>query len=208
MLPMLLLITALPLAGLYLLPYDDGGLRAFFAATDDCASPCWQGITPGETTIDEVNAIMAAHPWIDALIGFDWWWSDAAPPFVDAEYARGAVWGVQNRVIGYLRLYSLSRLANVLITYGRPDGGRLRTDESIAGVTMVYELTYDALPDHVMTVFGRCPFDVGSLAELRVTHELGDIMAMYLRYGFPPDPMPDGYNLPEVLHTYCADSVR
>jgi hypothetical protein len=34
---------------------------------DSCAMPCFMGIRPGETTLDEVAAIMLHHPWIDRL---------------------------------------------------------------------------------------------------------------------------------------------
>src|SRR5436305_9620486 len=88
----LMLIVPLLFAGALLTvhgqrAHDD--VRQFLAPTPACAMPCWQGIQPGVTTIDQANALLSANPWIDTVQVVDqppatylyWKWSARKPEF-------------------------------------------------------------------------------------------------------------------------------
>jgi hypothetical protein len=74
-------------------PYDNGNLRAFLTTSHDCVIPCFMGIRPGVTTIEEAIAILETHEWAKALdlqgaptearpSGTIWWsWSGAQPDY-------------------------------------------------------------------------------------------------------------------------------
>lgn len=45
-------------------PYDDSELRAFLTPPEGCPAPCFMGIRPGVTTMEEAVAILKAHEWV------------------------------------------------------------------------------------------------------------------------------------------------
>ena len=47
-------------------PYDDSELRALLTA-DDCVAPCFLGIHPGATRVDEAIAILERHDWVRTI---------------------------------------------------------------------------------------------------------------------------------------------
>ncbi len=122
-------ITLLVVA-LRLTAHPDQHAAAFFAPTAGCALPCWQGITPGETTVDEAVALLKANDWIEAVTRTDsppstvllnWTWSDAYPYGSSADPPpmligrSGIVWQVY--------LPTNLRFGDVWLTLGKPDGG-------------------------------------------------------------------------------------
>lgn len=82
-------IFAVVMAGLRLLPYDDGGMRAaLFSAA--CAPPCFMGIQPAITTRDQALRLLQAHPWVDSVdakTGYatmSWTWNGSQPAFLQS----------------------------------------------------------------------------------------------------------------------------
>lgn len=77
------------LAAAHAQPTDDD-LRIFLPP-DDCAAPCWEGIQPGVTTLNEAITRLRANPWIervyvksDAPFTFLYVdWSQQAPAFAE-----------------------------------------------------------------------------------------------------------------------------
>src|SRR5262245_29374883 len=75
-------------------PYDDADLRAFLTPGDDCRMPCFLGIRPGVTTLEEAAGILQAHEWVgditienyphgDMPWGFVRWnWNGQQPAFL------------------------------------------------------------------------------------------------------------------------------
>lgn len=61
-------ILLLPLTLMRAQPPRTGDVRALLAAMEDCEQPCFMGIRPGVTTLDEAKALLQAHPWFH---GFD-----------------------------------------------------------------------------------------------------------------------------------------
>lgn len=74
----LLLRLALVLIGVFtagavviqLVPYDDSERRAFLLPPAGCPAPCWQGIRPGVTTVEETITMLEAQHW-ELTDGFD-----------------------------------------------------------------------------------------------------------------------------------------
>jgi hypothetical protein len=44
-------------------PSDDSNLRTFFTSSEECPMPCFIGIRPGITRIDEARRILRQHQW-------------------------------------------------------------------------------------------------------------------------------------------------
>jgi len=75
-------LVALAFAGSLLLvrvwPHGDTPLHALLHPPG-CSAPCWEGIRPGETSLDQAVAILEHHPWI-AQIRFHWDYPNESPP--------------------------------------------------------------------------------------------------------------------------------
>lgn len=48
-------------------PYSSEAVRALLDAPADCAAPCWSGIRPGVTKIEDAVALLKANPWVDEI---------------------------------------------------------------------------------------------------------------------------------------------
>lgn len=57
-------VWALPILILRAQPYKAGDLRAFLTPPAGCPAPCFLGVQPGITRLDEAQIILEAHPWI------------------------------------------------------------------------------------------------------------------------------------------------
>jgi hypothetical protein len=98
----LLLRIMLPLAALLLLPvlliraqpYDDREVQSLLTPPQGCPAPCFMGIRPGVTTINEATDTLRTHAWVEDFTALGtqrdsrgrfiyseirWNWSDAAP---------------------------------------------------------------------------------------------------------------------------------
>lgn len=47
-------------------PHDDRELREFLTPPDGCEAPCFMGIRPGVTTVEEAIAILENHEWVES----------------------------------------------------------------------------------------------------------------------------------------------
>ena len=119
-------------------PRDDRALRAFFAAPDDCARPCWQGIRPGATLLEGALAILRAHPWVRHItlqadiISSDptaalWWdWSGRQPAYIDAT-TDGRLTASQG-VVEYIVVSTTVPMGDARAVLGPPLRGKLEKD--------------------------------------------------------------------------------
>src|SRR4051812_46421963 len=78
-------------------PYDDHQLRDLLIP-DGCPAPCFMGIRPGMTTMQEARNILEASGWTDhvvlnsginltandSFISVSWEWNDKRSPLLDA----------------------------------------------------------------------------------------------------------------------------
>src|SRR6185369_14911882 len=71
-------------------PYDDRELHQILLP-EDCPPPCFMGIRPGVTTVDEVIKVLQNNKWVGQienqtqsnLVGsITWAWSDQTPSWI------------------------------------------------------------------------------------------------------------------------------
>jgi hypothetical protein len=84
-------MIALSIGGIALIrsqPRDDDALRAFLSPPAGCPVPCFIGIRPGETTLEDAVAILSTHDWVDDVEVKDggmvrWHWAETNPGWLD-----------------------------------------------------------------------------------------------------------------------------
>jgi hypothetical protein len=135
-LPLVLLFSGL-LSLIRAQPYDDSVLRAFFAPPGDCPRPCFVGIRPGITPVEEAQEILQAHQWIASVnryeatdgrgvAAFTAAWSGAQPEFIDG---GEELWlGVEDHVVQALIIPTRIPLAHFWLMFGKPQYGGVRED--------------------------------------------------------------------------------
>jgi hypothetical protein len=110
----------------------DSPLRAVFA--DGCPMPCFMGIRPGVTTVDEAVALLSAHEWVGEIeisIGLNqlpntvlWTWSGRQPGFIqDTIYGnpyRGNL-RIRNRMVTAIWIPTTVALGELWLLGGNPD---------------------------------------------------------------------------------------
>ncbi len=119
---MLLLIPALP--------YDDHVLRELLLP-EGCPAPCFMGIRPGITTMDEAVAILEANSWVEQIekepVGsidtVKWTWNNRIPKQI-IPMGYGQIWAAQNSerlLVDAVTITSFLQLGEVYAVFGRPD---------------------------------------------------------------------------------------
>lgn len=109
-------------------PYDDSALRAFLVPSDGCSPPCFMGIWPGETTVQDAAVILEGHLWVRSIArgafgsGIEyirWTWNGSQPDF----FSTGGAPALQGDIEGKVeRLFLPIRVSPVEIwqVYGQP----------------------------------------------------------------------------------------
>lgn len=106
-------------------PRDDVIRR--FLISDGCAPPCWQGIRPGETRIDEAALLLRDNPYIDQVnIGYSaqensgiirWRWRDLPP--VEANGGGGYLYIFSN-IVAEIEMETTIPLGDIWLLLGTP----------------------------------------------------------------------------------------
>jgi hypothetical protein len=157
-------------------PYDDGGLREVLF-TENCAPPCFLGIRPGVTTVDEAFALLQAHPWVEAVesSGFGgqelfWRWNGTQPAFLRDNVQNQIL--VQSGIVYQIDLFTSAEIGMFVIQFGFPDGWyssswtitNSGTTTGIATYFVRSALYYD---NHFkVKTLGLCPMSGGNEWEL------------------------------------------
>ncbi|NDJ59994.1 MAG: hypothetical protein GYB67_02650 [Chloroflexi bacterium] len=140
-LPAALMLAALLIAAVRLIPVRGDtapDIRAILAPPDACAAPCWQGIQPGETSIDEAVALLAAHPWVAAIAPlppgvagtahqYRLVWSGAQPAYIDGG-RPGHIYGSDQGIEGVI-LWTTLRFGDLWMQLGPPDHGDITLND-------------------------------------------------------------------------------
>ena len=127
-----LLIFAATLFLLCAQPYDDHGLRQFLLP-DDCAAPCFMGIRPGITIVEEAIPILLASNWVtyqpsnfqttSDIYSVNFQWNGNQPDFIDAsEPLQLIVLSTDPKKIIQITiwLHDTFSLGNYYLALGRP----------------------------------------------------------------------------------------
>jgi hypothetical protein len=141
---LLTLLVALPIVLIRAQPYDDSDLRAFLIPPEGCPMPCFMGIRPGVTTVEEAIAILEGHEWVTNLVvdldtnelypppnisgTITWEWSGLQPLAVDT--LAPAQLRIRDSRTTTFRVPLNITFGQILLSLGMPDdGGRVGIDE-------------------------------------------------------------------------------
>ncbi|MCC6895454.1 MAG: hypothetical protein IT321_21710 [Anaerolineae bacterium] len=134
-------------------PYDDYEVRQILFPTG-CPAPCFMGIRPGVTTMEEAVAILEASEWVDAfeyqtlMVDNDmvmWTWSDQKPKWMSAS-SRGELRSIQNletRLVDMITIDDFSQLGVVFSTLGAPDRERISLGIGAIDIPAYYSAVYE-----------------------------------------------------------------
>lgn len=133
---------ALLISVIYTRPYDDSALRMFFIPPADCAAPCWLGVRPGVTRVDDAIRLLEAHDWIDHIerssAFYDFEWSGRQPDWIDSSF--NSHFRASGATVESIRIRTSLPLGALFILLGRPQTGLINLPLNQAGLrhTAVY----------------------------------------------------------------------
>ena len=125
---------ALALGAIAAQPRDDAAMRAFFAPPN-CSAPCFLGIRPGVTTVQQAIALLQAHPWVTGIgdagreppshpqdySNIVWNWNGQQPDFLAAGDADDPPYlHINNGIVQYIRLVTRIPYGDAWLTIGAP----------------------------------------------------------------------------------------
>lgn len=168
----LALIFSLSVALIRARPYDDRALRAL--AHDGCPAPCFLGIRPGVTPVNQGMLRLVSHDWVatrlrdfpppvEVAVAYNasisrfvlpWRWSAARPEWIDA--ARGGTIVVENRDVLGLMIDTRLTLGEIMLAFGAPDEAQFVAASSGAGRGFLYSAWYGR-EGMLVSVEGPCP---------------------------------------------------
>lgn len=107
-------------------PYDDSELREFLTPPQGCPAPCFMGIRPGVTRVDEALAILENHEWVSNVrvenktIRWDW---SGQQPKAFCRYGGTATF--ENDIIDYFDLITCYTFGDLSLALGISENLRL-----------------------------------------------------------------------------------
>lgn len=108
-------------------PYEEDTLRTLLNNPQDCAKPCWRGIRPSDTSVDEAIIRLQADPWIDAdSIEIDrqqiqWAWSGQQSALINAR--QPGMMHISNQRVFSITLPLSMGMGDFYLLYGSPFWG-------------------------------------------------------------------------------------
>lgn len=140
-------------------PYNDSSFHSFFLPPEDCLKPCWQGIRPGTTSIDEAVTILETSAWAQNIMvdkrKVSWLWRGNHPESVDT-HKPGTMFISNNRIVAIIIPINLT-FGDLEVFFGQPrwrSAGKFNYDVSV-------QFTY---PHEYLTLSVRleCPMNMVS----------------------------------------------
>ena len=119
-------------------PYDDLELRTLLKSSDSCDTPCFMGIRPNVTTVNEAIKILQNHSWVQKIFiqstdplasqRINWHWRDDAPPFVQSARLRsGGTLFIQDGIVQNIDVMTGIPFGSAWLRWGRPEQYTLLT---------------------------------------------------------------------------------
>jgi hypothetical protein len=157
--PFLLLTTALLL--IHAQPYDDHDLRQLLLP-DGCPAPCFMGIRPGVTTVEEAIKILEASGWVDnyerdpILPVIRITWNRNRPSWLenDALYNGSVIW-IDDDLVTAFMLDTTLRLGELQWIFGRAVYQHVEMDYLEASSYLFYSAYYPQIGLSTI-VWGDC----------------------------------------------------
>jgi hypothetical protein len=143
-------------------PYDDAELRAFLTPPDDCPAPCFMGIQPGITTVDEAMVILEAHAWVkevniyqspyDETRGLSFVWSDTRPAWLTGTGFAG----FRGDIINFVMVPTALTSGDVWLSQNKPEAFSVMLSDYGAYTSIAYLYRY---PNNFwITGSVKCPY--------------------------------------------------
>jgi hypothetical protein len=163
----LTVLFAAAITAIRIRPYNDPVARALLPA--DCPAPCFMGIRPGVTTVNDAVSILKAHPWVSSLsdnvslrngVGgapggnMIWSWSGAQPDWIDRDHV-GFIW-VQDGTVRGMGISTRIPFGEVRLSFGPPQTVDNIVVSGRRERYLIYSASYpDA--DFVFSINQACP---------------------------------------------------
>jgi len=151
-------------------PYDDGGLRDFLFNSPGCEDipddePCFVGIRPGVTTMEETRTILSTYPLIRDLecsnrsrtvghLSCTWFWIERLDSTLSPRVRNLVV--IDDNVVSSLRIHTRTSLSAFWLILGTPDYTRLEGIVDESTIAFQFYATFLAYK-LVMDVGDICP---------------------------------------------------
>lgn len=151
-------------------PYDDAEMREFLLPPEGCDVPCWQGIRPGVTTVDEALGILNSLEWFgeihDKSLGENViyaYWNEPRPSFAFDSGIATDISDTEDIVIN-INIHLNAPVARVRLALGTPQQQQLPStnDGSFIRYTGVYLQGYSLITSQV-----SCPLRIERLYLIR-----------------------------------------
>jgi hypothetical protein len=136
-------------------PEEDAALRAFLMPPPNCPSPCWQGIQLGAMSMEQADAMLRAHPWVDEvrfverIDALSWRWNGSQPTFLTMERAFLSV--TADHMIGGATVETSIPVGTLMLMLGQPETIYVLDDSDVIFVYPAANLDARVRP--------RCPTD-------------------------------------------------
>ena len=151
--------------------YDDLDLREFLMPPEDCPAPCFMGIQPGITTIDEAVKILQAHEWVAEVAStafnrlgmqrIEWRWRDDVSPLLEPDDIprSGGRLIADEGVVQYMEFLTRIRTGEAWLILGKAQnytsllqlGGPIGGPKPPKPITAIY-------PDIIFIAWTDCPY--------------------------------------------------
>lgn len=164
-------------------PYDDSALRLFFIPPENCAAPCWLGIRPGVTTVDEALGLLTAHEWVAGVrqnsAFYDLEWSGKQPVWIDTTFRSH--FRAQGDVVESVRVRTTLPTGAIMALLGRPETGVISSPLNQAGLRHTARYTRSGVE---ISSLSLCPLNRDSLWYAPVEVQYRDIPIRYRPYHY------------------------
>lgn len=134
------------LVALHAQAYDDHGLREFLASGADCKMPCFLGIRPDVTMVDDAITLLENHPWVKTVhapieqVGYavTWEWSGLQPAWLSDH--RGLL-QLRGRVVRQILLTTTLSYGDLWLAFRAPE--RMMYQTTFDPTQLVYTSVFD-----------------------------------------------------------------
>ncbi|MBZ0280681.1 MAG: hypothetical protein K8L97_08055 [Anaerolineae bacterium] len=190
--PLILLFTGIIMI-IRAQPYDDDGLHALLTPPEGCNAPCFLGVRPGETPLDEAGETLVIQPAVEQVVltaggelyGLELAQSGAASAFTAPRFRVQS-----NRVRSILLQTEQLRWGDFWLALGPPSNLLLLDDgtQNIKGLAAIYPQ------------YGFYLYTTLHICTLK-SSTLWSITGNWITVTYTPNPLqPERLNLPEATY--------
>ncbi len=112
-------------------------IRAFLTPPEGCSAPCFMGIRPGVTTLNDVRQILEGNEWVEQIemeigrgyadeityINLNWVWSGLQPKFINGQIKGYVTWTPQTGRIENISISANIRFYDLYTVLGQTEFG-------------------------------------------------------------------------------------